>query len=92
MSVSIPFTQYILPHGRREAVTIQVPDAIGTKANKIIAAGYRFECEVLTTGHASFTIHDPTEEYDVAIKICANGPNVSDTVAALINEFDLVPA
>ena len=53
---SIPFTQYKLPHGARIEVSINRPEAIAEKAKRIIEAGYRFECEILTTGHVSFTI------------------------------------
>ena len=56
----IPFTQYLLPNGRRKEVTIEVDQDVAEKARELIAEGLAFECEVLTTGHVSLTITDQT--------------------------------
>ena len=53
--MSIPFTQYLLPNGQRRAQQIDRPADIESLAEKFIASGGRYECEVLTTGHVSFT-------------------------------------
>lgn len=53
---AIPFIQYIRPNGRAIDVTIERPATIGVLANKLIAAGYRFECEVLMDNTVSLTI------------------------------------
>lgn len=87
----IPFTQYLRPDGRQTAVSIERPDDVETKAQAIIAAGYRFECEHLTTGDCSFTIFDIAREEDVAIEVCANGPPVLDAIDRLVNDF-VIPA
>lgn len=87
---TIPFTQYLRPNGRREAVTIDRPDHIAKAADNIREHGFRFECEVLMDGTASFTISD--DDGDYAIETCPNGPQVPATVDALICNFDLARA
>lgn len=63
------FTQYVLPNGRCHNVSFEVDDVACSKARQIHEAGYKFECEILTTGDFSATIVDPRQEEDVAIKI-----------------------
>ena len=84
---SIPFTQYLLPNGERRAVSINRPDPVVEKAKAIMEAGFRFECEMLSTGHVSFTVSD--DYWDYAIRICLNGPEVPRIVDELILHFDL---
>jgi hypothetical protein len=81
----IPFTQFLRPDGRRAQVAIDRPPEIAALAEKIIAAGYRFECEHLTTGHASITISNDDE--DRAIEVVMNGPQVPAAVDRLITRF-----
>jgi hypothetical protein len=85
-SNEIRFTQYLLPHGRRRETSIEVADDVAEKARAIIAEGLAFECEVLSTGHASLTITDP-EEGDLDIRIVPNGPGVREAVESLVREF-----
>lgn len=85
----IPFTQYLRPDGRAIPVTIDMPDEVHAKAIAIIAAGYRFEVEHLTTGHASLTIFDPGEEVDVAIEVVPNGPEVPEAIERMVLGFKL---
>lgn len=87
--MSIPFTQYLRPNGRRVEVDIDRPEEIERKAQQIIAAGYVFECEHLSTGHASLTIADPEKEEDVAIEVVMNGPDVPAAVDRLVSKFML---
>ena len=85
--MGIPFTQYVLPHGRRRDEVIERPAEIEALAQKFIDAGGRYECEVLTTGEVSFTAvlcDDDGDERDIEIEICANGPAVRDAVDALV--------
>ena len=89
--MGIPFVQYLRPDGRRRHTSIERGPATEAKAAVILRAGYVFECEELSTGHASFTIHDPRDEEDVAIEICLNGPEVPATVDKLIEKF-VIPA
>ena len=63
--MSIPFTQYLLPNGQRRAQQIDRPADIESLAEKFIASGGRYECEVLTTGHVSFTAVKEIDPDDV---------------------------
>lgn len=87
--MGIPFTQYVLPHGRKREETIERPAEIEALAQKFIDAGGRYECEVLTTGEVSFTAvfcDEDGDEQDVEIEICANGPAVLDAVDAIVRK------
>ncbi len=84
--ISIPFTQYILPDGRKVSTTIHCHANVEEKAKQIIDRGFRFECEILTTGEVSLTITND-EDGDVAIKIVPNSPAVRSAVESLIKEF-----
>lgn len=87
--MSIPFTQFLMPDGRRmlkfttakamcREITIDRPAPIEDLAKQIIARGYRFEIEMLMTGQISMEIvrdvPDPDVDDSVAIEICLNGP------------------
>ncbi len=86
---AIPFTQFLLPNGREESVRIDRPGPIAAKAQAIIAAGYRFECEMLGDFRTvSLTITDP-DDGDIEIEVVENGPAVPAAVDALIERFDL---
>lgn len=81
--MSIPFTQYMLPNGRRRAEKIDRPPEIEALAERFIAAGGRYECEILTTGLVSITavFLVGNELQDIAIEVCPNnGPAVEDAV------------
>lgn len=80
--MSIPFTQYILPSGRKSETAIERPAEIEAIADKFISAGGRYECEILTTGEVSLTA--VFEDDDVEIEVCDNGPAVRDAVDALV--------
>ena len=86
--MSIPFTQYLLPNGQRRAQQIDRPADIESLAEKFIASGGRYECEVLTTGHVSFTAVkeiDPDDgPQDVVIEVCENGPAVETAVDRVV--------
>lgn len=87
----IPFTQYMLPNGRKVETSIEVDRDVADKAHSLIIEGLRFECEVLTTGDVSLTITDP-EVGDLDIRIVSNGPGVREAVEELVREFDLAAA
>jgi hypothetical protein len=82
--MSIPFTQYLRPDGRKRPVLIERPAEIEALAKAIIDAGYRFEIEELTTGEASMEIlkdvPDPDINDSLAMEICPNGPTVGDVL------------
>lgn len=86
--MSIPFTQYVRPYGRKRRMTIDLPPDVEERAQKVIAAGWLFEAEILTTDQVSFSVHNPhsDEPEDVAIRICDNGPEVPAVVTQLIDD------
>lgn len=85
----IPFTQFILPHGRREHVEIHRPD-VAPLADEFIDAGGKFECEMLQDYRTiSLTAAFNTKQdgwQDIAIRLVPNGPEVPGAVASLIEE------
>ena len=86
MSGVIPFTQFMRPDGRRRSTGIDVAEDVASKARKLIADGLAFECEVLATGEASFTITDP-DEGDLDIRVVPNGPGVREAIEEMVRHF-----
>lgn len=84
--MTIPFTQYLRPDGRTVQVTFNRPEEIEEKALAITAQGYRFECEVLITGHVSLTITND-EDGDVSIELSPLGTDYLPFVDKLIERF-----
>jgi len=83
----IPFTQYVRPDGRRRAVEVERSPEIEQLAEQFIAAGGRYECEELTTGHASLTaVHPDCETGDCAIEVVVNGPAVPEAVDRVVRK------
>jgi hypothetical protein len=82
---NIPFTQYLMPFGRKVEVTIARPKEVYDKAMDIIKAGYRFEIEMLTTGLVSMTIAGNDDDHD--IEVVTNGPEVLMAVDRMITRF-----
>jgi len=85
----IKFTQYLLPNGERREVEIEVPADIQEQADYLIAAGQKFEAEILRTGAVSLTCEPRDEELEnrFFIKLCGNiNDNVSGTVHALVTQ------
>jgi len=86
----IPFTQYLLPNGRKRDETIERSPEIEALAQKFIDSGGRYECEILTTGHVSLTAVKTIDEdegpQDVEIIICANGPGIGEKVDELVRK------
>lgn len=92
--MAIPFTQYLMPDGCKRGISIEMPSEVEVKAQKILEAGYRFECEMLSDYKSvSFTITAPYGDegspIDIAYKLAPNGPEVPKAVEALIMEFKL---
>jgi hypothetical protein len=84
---SLTFTQYLRPDGRQQPVSIDVPQNVYDAAAVLQSRGLRFECEMLTTGEVSLTIHDPIKEQDVDSRVVPNGPGVPGAVHDLILNF-----
>jgi hypothetical protein len=84
--MSILFTQYLRPDGRKRGVEIDMLQEVEDLAERFIAAGGRYECEELTPGHASLTaVYEVDgEDQDIAIEVCSNGPEVPERVEKLV--------
>lgn len=85
--MSIPFIQYMRPDGRPVQVTTESSDEVTALADELIDAGSRFECEVLTTGHVSFTIERDDAEGEVellAIEVVPNDADIPEAVGRLV--------
>ena len=84
------FTQYLMPDGRPVKVKTRVALGLRDKAELIVAAGFKFEIEMLQTGAISITIGDGLlDSGDYAHEVCANGPPVVTAIEKMISEFDI---
>ena len=85
-TMAIEFTQFLLPNGQRKTVLIERPSEIEALADKFIAGGGWFECEVLTTGQVSLTacMNRDDGDNDLEIEVVNNGPDVVDAVDRLV--------
>jgi len=86
----IKFTQYLLPHGERREIEMEVSDDIQAEADYLVSIGQKFDAEILTTGVVSFTC-EPASDIDYEgkyfIKLSGNNPvEVPRIVAELVNE------
>lgn len=88
---NVPFIQYVLPHGEKRPMLIDRPDNIAAAADAIRKQGFRFECEVLTTGEVSFTISDDLGDYASELTPNELGKPAA-AVDRLISGFDLAAA
>ena len=86
----IPFTQYLLPDGRKKQIYFATTDQeLIDKAQLLLSHGLLFEAEVLRNGMVSLTIFDTESDIgDVAIELCNNGNQVLDAVKMLIMEYN----
>jgi hypothetical protein len=85
----IPFTQCLRPDGRKRPVEFDRPPEIERLAREFIDHGGYFECEELTTGHASLTAgHPDAETGDIAIEVVVNGPEVPGAVDRLVKRVN----
>jgi hypothetical protein len=87
--LSIPFTQFLRPHGRQQHIHIACEPDLEAMAMEIIKRGYVFEIEMLQTGQISMEIlkHKPDDDPEViAGEICVNGPPVVENVAKMVRE------
>jgi hypothetical protein len=82
--MSIPFTQFLRPNGRRMQATIDRSPEIEAKAKELLGHGCLFEIEQLQTGEISMEV--VRGEKILAGEICPNGPEVCRCVDKMINE------
>lgn len=80
--MSIAMTQYLRPHGRPRAVTVDRPEEIERLAVEAQRAGVVFELEELMTGEVSITAERGEE--DIAIEVVPNGPGVAEAVDRVV--------
>lgn len=84
----IPFTQYLLPDGRKRPVKWECTShEQEIKARALLDAKAYFECEMLQTGDVSLTCEiedNEGETQTLAHEICANNPEVVEAVARLV--------
>jgi hypothetical protein len=84
--MSIPFTQYLRPDGRKAFVTIDMPAEVEAVANELIKNGYHFDVEELQTGVVSMTCEKSDDV--ISIQLCSNGPEVVEAVTKLVRTAD----
>lgn len=89
--VTVGFTQYMMPNGRKVpvSITLEGPIELESKVQSILDAGLSFGIEMLTTGQISMTIEDIANGMDADIRVCNNGPGVPEKVKELIMGFNL---
>lgn len=89
-SMSIPFTQFLRPNGRKRVETIERPAEIEAIAEQLQQAGVVFEIEELQNGVVSMEAVRPTGGDDdpevLASELCRNGPEVPRMVDKLVKE------
>lgn len=86
--MSIPFTQFMLPDGRRGQISIDRAPETESVAASLVQKGVSFEIEILRTGDVSMEALLPItadgDQASLAIEICANGPGVPCAVDRLV--------
>lgn len=81
----IPFTQYLLPDGRKKEILWECTDMeVSRMARDIIEAGLTFECEVLNNGFVSLSVEDLENDEQVGIQLSSNDGKISGAVDKLI--------
>lgn len=80
----IPFTQYLLPDGRQRRMRVNRNQETERRAGELMAAGYEFTCEILTTGEVSLECALRGDEEPLVSAVCENGVLVLNAVDKLI--------
>ena len=89
----IPFTQYLMPDGRRKDEAIDMPKAEYDKWLEAKALGFNMGVELLSDYQTvSMTIEHRGIECDYDIVLCPNGPEVPKKLSELLLRFDPVKA
>lgn len=86
--MSIPFTQYLMPDGRKSAVVIDRPEEVEDMARQCVDAGVVFEAEMLSDYNSiSFEAVLPVGKGDplvLSAELVLNGPEVLGAVDRLV--------
>jgi hypothetical protein len=79
------FTQFLFPNGRKESITIDMPDEIERIADEISAHGYRFEIECFPDTQL---VHMDccNDDAPLWIEVVKNGPDVPIAVEHLVRQ------
>ena len=83
----IPFTQYLLPDGKRRKITFpasELEEGVLEMAQYLLDNGCRFDAEILQTGMISFTCE--RDDDLISIQLCPNNPQVVASVNKLIKQ------
>lgn len=82
----VVFTQYCLPDGRKQPITIDVDDRISDLASSLVARGVWFDIEILRTGDVSMSAErdDGGDVEVLAMFVVPNGPNIPNVVEWLV--------
>jgi len=82
----IPFTQFLMPDGRKRKQWIKRPREIEAQAFALIKQhGVSFEMELLSDYETvSFTTQIDSQDEPLAIELCKNGPPVPDAIDRLV--------
>ena len=86
--MTIMFTQFHRPNGKRSKVEIDRPTDIDKMARDLVRMGYDFEIEVLRGDEIHMTVSN--EDGDLCSRICENGPQVPISVDSMIVEAHLM--
>lgn len=80
----VPFTQYLLPDGRKRSTSIEMPPEIEALAKEIIGAGAHFDIEVLQTGVVSMTCEKGDKV--LSIELSVNGLEIVEHTTLLVQK------
>jgi len=79
----IPFTQFVLPDGKRKQIEFETENKeVADLAHALIEKGVKFEIEILTTG--LINVEAMFNDECIADGLCANGPPVVETVEKMV--------
>lgn len=87
--MSIVFTQYLMPRGRKQCTEIDMPKEIEALAQRFISAGGFYESEMLSdyrTVSLTACFEQPDGDNDIAIEIAQNGPAILGAVERLVRK------
>ena len=86
--MSILFTQYLMPHGRKSPQSIDRPAEVEEKAHAVIDGGGAFEMEMLNVhpGLPNVSITCAYEDEDIAHELAVNGPAVLVAIDSVIDQ------
>mgnify|MGYP001563705846 FL=1 len=80
----VDVVQFMRPDGRQVECKTDLIDEVKADYEAMVAAGYRFKAECLTTGEVSVTITNK-ERGDVDIRVLHNGPRVQEAMATMLH-------